>query len=86
MDSLLLVFLLLGAAPDGSPMEAPRSPSRAHAMASATILRGEVIHFGEANRREAAKDSGNGFQIAPIRSAGETGSSDGQKIQLQEFH
>ena len=86
MDSLLLVFLLFGAAPDGPSVEAPRSQSRAHAVASATIVRGEVISFGEPAGREAASDGSNIFRIAPPRSEGEIVSVEGLTIRLQEFH
>lgn len=86
MDSLLLVFLLLGATPDGSPNETAGTPIRAHAVASARILRGEVIRWGEPATREARPDSGNIFQPAMIRSAGKVAGVDGRTIQLQEFH
>lgn len=86
MDSLFLVFLLLGATPGGSSIETAGTHSRAQAVASAQILRGEVIHLGKPVRREAARDSSNIFQIAPIRSAGEIASVDGGTIRLQEFH
>ncbi|MEH6701072.1 hypothetical protein [Parasphingorhabdus sp.] len=90
MDSLLLVLLLLGAAPEGPSAEAPRSRSHAQAVASATILRGEVINFGPSastSNGEARKDDRNIFRIATIRSEGRIDSVDGGRlVQLQEFH
>ncbi|MGB5483947.1 hypothetical protein [Parasphingorhabdus sp.] len=86
MDSLLLMFLLLGAAPDGPSVETQPSGSRAQAVASATILRGEVIDFDRPVSQLATKGNSNIFQIATIRSAGKTGNADGGEIQLQEFH
>ncbi len=90
MDSLLLVLLLLGAAHDGPSAEAPRTQSRVQAVASATILRGEVINFGgsaSASTTAARKDDRKIFRIATIRSAGKIDSVDGGGVvQLQEFH
>ena len=90
MDGLFLIFLLLGAAPDGAPVEAPRSQSRVQAVASATILRGEVIDFGaatSARNGDTGKDDRNVFRIATIRSAGKIDSVDGGgEVRLQEFH
>jgi hypothetical protein len=89
MDMLLLTLLLLGATPDGSSIEAPRPQSRAHAVASARIVRGESIDFEKpANPRRVstAQYSGAVYRIATIRSVGEIATLDGRKIQLQEFH
>lgn len=86
MDSLLLIFLLLGATPGASSDEAASLRARAQAVASANILRGEVIHLGTPVSRIAARDSSNIFQIGAIRSAGKTASLDGRTIELQEFH
>tara|TARA_R110001599_G_scaffold2862_2_gene15534 strand:- start:3307 stop:3579 length:273 start_codon:yes stop_codon:yes gene_type:complete len=90
MDGLFLIFLLLGAAPDGAPVEAPRSQSRVQAVASATILRGEEIDFGattSGRNGDAGKDDRNVFRIATIRSAGKIDSVDGGgEVRLQEFH
>ncbi|WP_417592151.1 hypothetical protein [Parasphingorhabdus sp.] len=81
-----MIFLLLGAVPDG-PSPVPSGPgARVQAMASARILQGEEIYFGRPASRDIGKASGGNFLIAPIRSAGEIASEDGQKIQLEEFH
>ncbi len=84
MDSLLLIFLLLGATPGVSSDEAASPRTRAQAVASANILRGEVIHLGKPVSRVAANDSSN--QLFVLRSAGEIANIDGGTIQLQEFH
>ena len=89
MDSLLVIFLLLGAASDGSSAAGQGPQSRAHAVASATSLRGEVIEFGKPVSRlgtDEGTDNSQIFQIAPMRSAGEIAVLDGEKIRLQEFH
>ncbi len=83
MDSLLLLFLLLGATPGASSNEAASPRTRAQALASATILSGEVIHLGKPASRVAAGDSSN--QPSVLRSAGEISNIDGRTIQLQEF-
>ncbi|WP_339821844.1 hypothetical protein [uncultured Parasphingorhabdus sp.] len=86
MDSLLLIFLLLGSTPGVSSDELASPRARAQAVASATILRGEEIHLGKLASRVAAKDSNNIFQIATILSAGKTAGVGGRTIELQEFH
>tara|TARA_R110000824_G_scaffold213074_2_gene399366 strand:- start:416 stop:676 length:261 start_codon:yes stop_codon:yes gene_type:complete len=86
MDSLLLIFLLLGATPAAPSNETDSTHIRVQTVASANILRGEVIHLGESVSLAASRDSSNIFQLAPMRSAGEIASVDGGTIQLQEFH
>tara|TARA_R110000824_G_scaffold104214_2_gene247302 strand:+ start:5132 stop:5461 length:330 start_codon:yes stop_codon:yes gene_type:complete len=88
MDSLFLFLLLLGGAPDSSSMEVPRGQASVQVMASATILRGETIDFGNSVNQSAmrTKKSGDKYQIALTRSTGEIENIDGRKIQLQEFH
>ncbi|WP_339688672.1 hypothetical protein [uncultured Parasphingorhabdus sp.] len=83
MDGLLLIFLLLGATPGVSSDEAASSGTRAQAVASANILRGEVIRLGNPASRVAAKDSSNRFAVQ--RSAGQIADIDGGTIQILEF-
>ena len=86
MDSLLVMFFLLGAVPDGPSPEASGDRSRAQAVASARILRGEEIYFGRPASRDTGRASGGSVLFAPIRSAGEIAGEDGRKIRLEEFH
>ena len=86
MDSLLVIFLLLGAVPDGPSPDASGPGSRVQAVARARILQGEEIYFGKLARRDIGRASGKSFLIAPIRSTGEITGQDGQQIRLEEFH
>ncbi|WP_373491171.1 hypothetical protein [Parasphingorhabdus sp.] len=88
MDSLLLFLLLAGTTVDRPASDAPASPPRVQAMASARILRGEAVDFGSSANRPVAPIATQGssiFRIALIRSFAVIESADGQTIQLQEF-
>lgn len=76
MDSLLLLFLLLGATPDGSPDQMSHAGAHAQAVASATILRGETVAWDASARRATGL----------VRSAGTAVDTEGRTIAVQEFH
>ncbi|NRD89743.1 hypothetical protein C8024_10200 [Sphingopyxis sp. BSNA05] len=89
MDGLFLFMLLLGATPDRPAVEAAAGPSHVQAVASARILRAEVIDFGGPLDRRDLRGFRRGedkFGTATIRSTGVAESADGQLIRLQEFH
>ena len=86
MDSVLAIFLLLGAAPAGPSGSGPGPQSRVQVVASATILRGEAIEFGKPSGRNKDDEIGRQvFQFTTMRTEGEIAGLDGMKIRLQEF-
>tara|TARA_R110000850_G_scaffold86231_6_gene185848 strand:- start:357 stop:623 length:267 start_codon:yes stop_codon:yes gene_type:complete len=87
MDRLFLfLLLLLGAAP-GQPLAAASAgPARAQAVASARILGGQAIAFGQPARPEtSARDGRMLLPAAPTGTTVPSKSADGRPLQLQEF-
>lgn len=86
MDSLFLIFLLLGATTGDRPAKESGNGARPVAVASARILNGGVIRWGTVVSRAEAGNGHPDFETAPLRTTGESGGADGQTVHLQEFH
>lgn len=84
MNAILFSFLLMA-----SGEGAAQSAARVQAVASARIISGEQVRFGDfvkAGQTAHSKDGKPFYQMPSARSAGQFSDNMGQTIDLVEFH